>query len=349
MTSAATLTLRPAVKPDLPAITALLSQAFKSAPDAPSLAPALMDWKYWTPRPDWSEPRAYALEKNGRIVAFAGICPMVFGAGENAIRGIHMIDWAAAEDSPGSGLALVRKLAEMFDFILAIGGSEATRKVLPAFGFRQCTQAWFAARPLRPVLQAVTHQSRNWKLAPRLVRNALWMTRGAAVSGFRARPIAPADIHARWLRAPADEALFAPRSSAFFDYLLGCPGAPFSLHAIETGSGGQEGCFALSVVRRQARIAGIWLNNSSPLTLHAAYSLAIRAAANLPGTAEIAVTGSGDIGAAAATEAGFRILGHKPVLLLNRTKRFQFSPEFQFQLSEDDEAWLDTGSPSYWT
>ncbi len=350
MTSAARSILRPAVPADLPGISALLSAAFHTAPDAPFLNPALMEWKYWAPRGDWTEPRAYVLEKNGRFVAFAGLCPMVFGAGRDAIRGVHMIDWAAAEDTPGAGLTLVKKLAELFDFILAIGGSEATLKVLPAFGFEGIGSAWTAARPLRPLLQILTHQRRNWKLAPRLARNTLMAMSGdGSVHGFRARPLDPAGIDAGWLASSPGASHFAPRPPAFFEYLLRCPGATFSLHTIESGSGAQEGFFVLSVVRHQARIVGIWLQNPAAEAFHAAYSLARRTAAKSPGAAELVASGSGEMSRGAAAKAGFRILGEKPVLLLNRTKRFQFSPEFQFQLSEDDHGWLDIGSADYWT
>src|ERR1700759_1084727 len=102
MTSSARSTLRPALTTDLAAISALLSRSFKTEPDAPFLETALMHWKYWDAREDYPEPRAYVLEKSGALLAFAGICPMIFGSGPDAIRGIHMIDWAAAENSPGS-------------------------------------------------------------------------------------------------------------------------------------------------------------------------------------------------------------------------------------------------------
>jgi hypothetical protein len=35
--------------------------------------PAVMAWKYGDIREDWAEPRSYALERDGRLVAQAGI------------------------------------------------------------------------------------------------------------------------------------------------------------------------------------------------------------------------------------------------------------------------------------
>jgi hypothetical protein len=169
-----TVALRPTSIDDLTVLRQFVARAFGVSPDAPFLNPVVMAWKYWDRRDDWTGPRSYVLERDGVIVAHAGIWPMMFGAGADAVRGIQMIDWAASKESPGSGLALVLELTGMFDFIYSIGGSEMTRKVLPAFGFVEHTRQWNGARPLRPVRQILTHQTRNWKLAPKLVRNCLW-------------------------------------------------------------------------------------------------------------------------------------------------------------------------------
>jgi len=113
---------------------------FDAGPGAPLLNPAVMTGIYWDRRDDWSGPRSYVLLRDGAIVAHAGIWPIPYRTGADALRGVHMIDWASAKDSPGAGLALVQKLAAMFDFIVSIGGSEMTCKVLPAFGFVECTR-----------------------------------------------------------------------------------------------------------------------------------------------------------------------------------------------------------------
>ena len=104
-----------------------------------------MAWKYWDRRDDWEGPRAYVLERNGIVVAHAGIYPLTFGAGE--VRGVQMIDWASAEDSPGAGLALLQKLCTMFDFIYSIGGSAMTCKILPALGSIEYSRQWKGASP----------------------------------------------------------------------------------------------------------------------------------------------------------------------------------------------------------
>lgn len=99
---------------------------------------------------------------------------MVIGTGAEESRGIQMIDWVAAPEPAGAGVALMRKLAAQFDFIYSLGGSEITRSILPRCGFVEHVQVWRAARPLRPFAQIRTHQYRNYKLLPRLIRNWFW-------------------------------------------------------------------------------------------------------------------------------------------------------------------------------
>ncbi len=157
-------TFRPTSVDDLVPLSQFLGRVFAFGPSAPSLSPAVMAWKYWDQRDDWAGPRSYVLEKDGAIVAHAGVWPTTFGSGENAVRGIHMIDWASAKEAAGAGVALVQKLAALSDFMVGIGGTEMTRKVLPAFGFAEHTRVWRGARPLRPLRQIMTHQYRNLKL-----------------------------------------------------------------------------------------------------------------------------------------------------------------------------------------
>jgi hypothetical protein len=94
---------------DLTAVCSFLRKVFETDTDVSFLNPAVMMWKYWDRRDDWTEPRSYVLEKDGSIIAHAGIWPVSYGTGEQSIRGIHMIDWASAKDVPGACPSLVQK------------------------------------------------------------------------------------------------------------------------------------------------------------------------------------------------------------------------------------------------
>ena len=343
-------TLRPTSVDDLSALRQFLARAFGVGPGAPFVNPAAMAWKYWDRRDDWTGPRGYVLERDGAIVAHAGIWPMTFGAGADAVRGVQMIDWASAKEAPGAGLALVQKLTAMFDFIYSIGGSEMTCKVLPAFGFVECAREWKAVRPLRPVRQMLTHQTRTWKLAPRLVRNWLWtMPKGLSPhSNWKAVEIPPQEISEEFSLSNVAGARFSPRPSAFFEYLLQCPAARFSLYGIMDDHK-SRGHFAMSVSRGQARVAGVWLREPTQEAWAAAYVLAQQTALRLKGAYEIVTAGSEGPSRQGAAQAGFRIMPGPLVYLLDKKRKLSLSSEFQFQLSDDDAAFHDTGMASYWS
>jgi hypothetical protein len=335
---------RPSTPADSARLIALFAEAFDSPPDSSLFDPAFMAWKYWDARGDWTEPRSFVLEKDGRIIAHAGLWPATFGEGLAASRGVQMIDWASAKDSPGAGLTLVQKFARMFDFIYSIGGSEATRQVLPAFGFVELTRTWIAARPLRPFRQILSHQHRNWKLGPRLIRNWSWSNSPAmrASSGWKVAPLNPADI------SVTADSWFCPRNAAFFEYFLRCPVVQYRLYGIANESGPQ-GHFALGTLRGQARLSALSLRNAGLESLRNAYTLAQQTALGLTDAYEIAVSGTVGIGGNAAVEAGLRVIHTTPVYFFSQHGKFAFPENFQFQLSDDDAAFLDIGAVAFYT
>jgi hypothetical protein len=342
--------LRPTSINDLNGVRHFLQRVFNTSHDSPFLEPSVMAWKYWDRRDDWEGPRSYVLERNDVIVAHVGIYPLTFGTGE--LRGIHMIDWASARDCPGAGIALVRELSTMFDFIYAIGGSEMTRKVLPAFGFVEYTRQWRGARPLRPFQQILKHQFRNWKLAPRLVRNTLWAlsnaTESGTAAGWKSKEIGSGDVSPRFHSQSAADAHFSPRQPAFFEYLLRCPVMQIRLYDIHDKTG-SRGHFALGVLRGQARLAGVWLDDLSEETWQAAFSLAQQAARRLDGANEVAAAGTEGRSELAAGRTGLRIMSYAPVYLLNKNGKLALPPDFQFQLVDNDGFFLDSGRSTYWT
>jgi hypothetical protein len=327
-------------------ISNLLAHAYDDHPAANLIDPDVMAWKYWEARGDWPGPRSYVLERDGHLIAHAGIWPVRF-EGQTSLQGVHMVDWCAAKDSPGAGLALVQKFADMFDFIYSIGGSDKTRKVLPAFGFNEVTHAWTGARPLRPLRQMLTHQAVNWKLAPRLVRNWLWSSSPKSSNpGWQTVAMQPSDTPSGLI--PVSQPCFNVRPPAFFEYLSRCPSIQYRLHGI-SNENGLQGYFALGILRGQARIGGVWLRQPCEEHWRAAYTLAQEAALCVKGAYEIVATGSMGPSGQAAVQAGLRIMRDMPVFLLNKKGRLRLPRDFQFQMSDDDAAFLDMGQASYYT
>jgi hypothetical protein len=344
------LFLRPTSIDDLSAIRQLMQRAFNIGPDAPFMDPSVMAWKYWDHRGDWDGPRGYVMERDGVIVAHAGIYPLTFGAGE--VRGIRMMDWAAAKESPGAGLALLRKLDILFDFIYSIGGSEKLRRITDAYGYVECARQWKGARPLRPFQQILKHQYRNWKLAPRLIRNFIWSlpkpSNSGLYQGWKSEEITPGDVSEEFYPQNMADACFSPRPPAFFEYLLRCPVMQMRLYGIRDDRG-PRGHFAIGVLRGQARVAGVWLREPDCEAWQAAFSLAQQAAMRLDGAYEIMAAGTEGLSERCAARSGLHIMTHTPIYLLNKKKKLNLSPSFQFQLSDDHRFFLDSGDTSFLT
>jgi hypothetical protein len=258
-----------------------------------------------------------------------------------------MIDWASDPCSPGSGVALLQRLCNLFDFIYAIGGSQMTQRVLPTFGFETVAQAWSGARPLRPIRQMLSHPCLDWRSPARFARNTLWsMTPlSAQLEGWT--------VDVPDLSGTADEAAradsfsCAPRPNAFFRYMECCPVARITVVQLHKDGRGQ-GRMALSLLHQQARVVGVWLNHASPENLRAAYGLAQQVARRMRSALEIAATGSTSVSARAADSAGFRIRSYQPVYLLRRKGTLPALP-FEFQAADNDAAFLSEGRTAFLT
>ncbi len=335
---------------DLDAIRAFLGEIFEVGPGAAFLSPGMLNWKYWEPRGDWDGPRGYLLEQGGAIVAHAGVWPLAVGPGTGNLRGAQLIDWGASRQSSGAGISLLMKLTRKFDFMIGIGGTEATRKILPAFGFEKRKEMWRGARPIRPLGQALTHQTRNWKLPLRFLRNSFWASQPAnsPYTQWEAREIGSQEIAPEIYSAATAGTGFAPRPPSFFDYLLRCPEVPFRLYGIFE-QGVAKGHFSIGLLRGQARLAGAWLIEPSPAAWAAAYSLATEAARAIPNANEILAAGCDQASLQGATRAGFRIVKGPDVSVLDEKKRLSLPADFQVQLCDDDAAFLDVGKPTYVT
>lgn len=328
---------RPTTTADEPRLIEFLSRAFSVDAGMAFLDPALLRWKYWTPREDYTDARSFVLERNGEIAAHAGIWPVSIGTGEDRTRGAHMIDWASDPAAPGSGASLVQKLIRQFDFLYSIGGSAMTQSVLPAFGFKRVTETWMGGRPLRPLRQILVHQVKNWKLPLRLARNTWWSLSPAhpGKNGWKAVEARIADF-----KPPAS----CPRNRAFFSYIEQCPAIRQFLYRL-LNNGQEEGWLALNLIQKQARLQGVWLHNSSPARLRSAYLAAQEAAARWRDACEIIAEGSAGSSEAAALEAGFRMARRTPVYLLQKSGT-PLMP-FEFQLADNDEFFLSTGVPAF--
>jgi hypothetical protein len=303
---------------DCERVVALLSASFGHPRHAPFLQPAVMDWKYFQPRPDWAGPRSYVLSAGNRAAAHGGIVPVTFLTPRGAVRALHPIDWAAAGSPPGAGLLLWERLTELTPVLLTVGGSRDTRRILPGLGYRT-VGTWDAyARVVRPWSQFRTDPyRRGWKQPFRILRNTAWSFLPAAGHpGWSCRRIERFDDSTRPLFEPPAPILFAgpARSPELLNYFLACPAAAFSAYLLIAGEDVQ-GWFLLSRVARQIRIADILVRSSDPVDWRSAYALAVETAAADPRCCEIAAGACTDTARQALTANGFHHRAADPVFL----------------------------------
>lgn len=313
---------RPTTPDDALQLKILAACAFDSRAPLAFVDRSMLQWKFWSPRPDFDRPRSYVVESQGRIVAHAGLWPVTV----DQRAGVHLIDWMAAPDEPGAGVFLHQHLAEQFDFQLSIGGAQMALDILPALGFTPIGTAWSWARPLRPLRQIRHHQQRNWRLAPRYLRN-LWWSRSPR------RP--PDDARACAL---VERCSNSERSAAFFDYLRGCPGTRVLTFTISDAAG-PIGEFALAVVALQARIAGIWLRQPTVGNWTRALECAQRAALVHTDACEIVFRAASDASRQAAPRAGMHLVGTEQVCTRGRDGA-AVHPSVDFQLCDNDAVFL---------
>jgi len=297
---------------DEPALIELLTRVFDTDRQAPFVNPALLRWKYWEPREDYPQPRSYVLEKGGRIVAHIGLWPVTLRTQTKSETGVHIIDWAADPEASGSGVFLLQRMARMFDFVYAVGGSDATQAILPKFGFLRTAEAQLWARPIRPWRQ-IRHRQHNDLLLPlRLARNTWW-------SQMPRKAVAPAwaleemdDVSSNGLRHLAPE-----RPPSFFQYIRHCPTAQSRVYRV-LHNGHAVGFFVLGVIWEQARVAGVWLEDSSPETWNSVFHLAQDVALKSTEASELSVRCGSEHSIVGAQQAGLRLRVRIPVFVFRK-------------------------------
>ncbi len=321
--------LRPSTVDDELPILELLTRIFSPAVSDHSALRSLLRWKYWQPRADFQEPRSFVMERNGQIVAHLGLWPVTVSAGAKSERGIHMMDWASDPRAPGTGVALLQRIAKNQDFVYAIGGSELTRSILPRFGFSTIAETVTWARPIRPWRQVAQHQTRDLRLPLRFARN-IWWSRVPARTTGQGWDAVQADYC-----DPDDSATpYSERNGSFFRYLQQCPVAR-SMTFYVSKKGRRAGYFALSIVRQQARLAGAWLDDPTPANWRAVFQLAQQAALKHTVASEFVARCATQSSAEAAGPAGLRVRGRSPVFLFRKDKGIDFPP-LQYQLVDND-------------
>ena len=344
-----TVQFRPAGRNDVTALSRFLQQGFGLPASAALLDARHLAWKYWDDRSDWTGSRSFVARHDDTIVAHVAVWPVRLRLPDRIVAAAHLIDWASDPRYPGAGIWLMRHVRAKIRILIATGGTEVTRRTLPALGFRTCGEVCSFARPLRPLGQALTTAGPLWRLPIRLLRNTVWrFTRArSAPDGWSAAPIAPDDIpESVWPQASPSSAV-AVRDAAFYRYVLASPSTRHVLYGL-TRDGEVAGYFCIAYARHVARIADVWVKSTRVDDWCAAFRMAAMVAARAKDMHEVCAWASTTLGQEALLRAGFRrrdrstlSLFGDPTLLRGR--------ELHIQMLDCDASFLAADELSYLT
>ena len=288
------------------ALSDFLGRMFPQA--APSfLAETHMAWKYWDARPDWTGSRSFVVRHDGAIVAHAAVWPVRVCVSRRVIPAAHLIDWAADPEHPGAGFWLLRQIGAKVPLLIATGGSEITRRILPAIGFRPQGEIGIFARPMRPLRQALATRPRTWRLPARWLRNTVWRLSSSRSlpRGWSARPLAPEEAAPQLWPQPSPGTAVTARDAAFYRYFVDSPSTRHVLFGLEK-DGERVGYFCLAFAPHVARIADLWMPSTLVEDWCAGFRTAAVVAARERDVHEVSAWASMALGKEALQRAGFR-------------------------------------------
>ena len=267
-----------------------------------------MRWKYWSDRPDWEGSRSFAATHDGHIVAHAAAWPVRVRVPGSVVPAAHLIDWASDPRYPGAGTWLLRRIGARVGMLIATGGSEITRRILPLLGFQRSGELGCYARPVRPLRQALTTPERDWRLAARLVRNTYWRALPplSVPRGWAVVPLAPDDVPEDLWCQPSSGTAVTARDAGLYGYVVRSPSARHTLFGLKK-NGQLVGYFCLAFAPHVACIADLWLRSASADDWCSGFRTAAAAAAREKQICEVSAWASTSIGGLALRRAGFRL------------------------------------------
>jgi hypothetical protein len=340
-------TLRPLTPADVPALLAV----FDAAGLHPNAAPQELHWKYWQERADWPASRSFVLTEGDELMAHGAVVPGWCAWGQQRMRVIYVIDWAARPGAVGAGVALMKHIGRQAQALLAIGGSAATLRILPEIGFRALGVATGYVRTLSPMRLLRGGTIPVARVLPRMARSLLWKLaapRGGS-AGWEVRALAPDEIGRieSVFPSPVRDMAVLERSVALFRYLLACPIVPMRLFSLER-AGRVRGYFLLASAPGQVRIADCWVDSDELGDWRAMIQCAVAQAQHDRQAAEVVIWANDALLADALSACGFHARFQTPVQLRPTDAAALPPGPLRVQMIDCDGAYLNNGRPEYW-
>ncbi len=309
-----------------------MQHSFHVQPDVPSINPELLRWKYYQQGPAWPGSRSYVVSDANDFLAHAAIWPLQLRLESGIRSGIGFGDWAAREEHRGAGLILLKKLIGLASFVLAIGGAEITRQILPRAGFKHWADLPLYARVLRPLKQVLSRPSHDWKEVLRLARNAGWsLAPLSSVAGWATESSIPSEeLLSRVHQKPG-----LVHDKAFLSFMLSCPGIPFRSSVLRK-AGAPQGYAILSIVGGQARIGELRIASDDQADWNAAVSLVTKELLREKLACEAIALASVPLLEKALQTNGFRVRDRRPLVVFDPEGNMTAEPVPPLSLLVDD-------------
>jgi hypothetical protein len=331
-------TMRATEQNDLPGLAKFLVRAYKSEPSDFHFDPRLLEWKYLYPRAGWQGGRSYLLEKDGNIVAHAGVGPASFRLPTGqVVDSLTIMDWAADSTVPLAGITLFRKLMGMAPTTFIIGGAPVTRQIMPQIGFRPAGETLTYAAWLRPWREFRTRPGTGRSVVrllhglahPLSIRNRLsrrWES--ARVSEFddSLQPILSGEKRT-WT--------FCQRTLADLNYLLRCPHLEMRGFLLKI-EGRLGGYFIIGKSSWEARLLDFVVDSDDVNDWKHACACATNAALLDPEVCRIRVLSSVPILSQALTWSGYWRQYKEPIALYDPANVLGQAFPVSFQLFDGD-------------
>jgi hypothetical protein len=329
--------ISPTQSRDLPDVSRFLLRTYQADASSNLADIALLEWKYLSPRAGWAGSRGFVLDKAGRIAAHGGVCPAYFQLRSgDTVSTLTITDWAADRAFPGAGVALFSRLMKMADTAFVIGGSPATRCILPRIRFQQVGEASSFARWIRPWREFRTRQVTSRSVLRLAHGLAHALTQNAPVHQFQVKPVLRFDASLEPLFGSGIiSATSIRRTVDDLNYLLQCPAALVKGYYLLDGASLRGYCI-LGRVSWEARLLDIFVNSAKLEDWRCAYAAATSVAANDPVVCRIRALATAPLHREALRQNGYWKQLEEPIMIHDPRRLLLDAFPANFQLFDGD-------------
>ncbi len=183
--------------------------------------------------------------------------PITIRTPKGDVTAFHLTDWAARADQPGSGIQVLNYACEKAQAAVGVGGTAATKRILPKIGFQEHNSFKVFKRPLHPLKPALSESPKDLRQLARIGRNAWWWLWpiNRLPGGWTVVPIDGFQIPESLWPQPAAGIAVSLRSPLLLEHISRCPKLRASRLFVLNQAGKEFAYFYLAQVDHEVRLA----------------------------------------------------------------------------------------------